>query len=164
MIKKREEKERTKIAQVRYLNEFVDMTSHNLVGRRARETFRSSAVTTSYAFSTASSTSSQTLDEQESTFSFPLSVKHGLLETGVVISSTEVAEEAVLIVSVLGTAGAMGIVGVTGGPFPITRTVLFQRLDNGSFFLDLILAYISWLNLVVILAKKEKKEKKKRKQ
>ena len=116
------------------------------------KTFRSSVVTTSYAFSTTSSTLSQILDEQESTFSFPLSVKHSLLETGVVISSTEVAEEAVLVVSVLGTARATRIVGVMGGPFPITCTVLFPRLDNGSFFLDLILAYISWLNLVVILA------------
>ena len=33
----KEEKEKDKIAQVHYLDEFVDMTTHNLVGGCARE-------------------------------------------------------------------------------------------------------------------------------
>ena len=65
---------------------------------------------------------------------------------GVVISSTEVAREVVFVVLVPSTAG------VTVGPFPTIRTVLFLRLDSGLFFFYLIFAYMSWLNLVVILA------------
>ena len=43
--------------------------------------------------------------------------------------------------------------GVIEGPFPMMHTVLFLRLDSGLSFFDLILAYMSLLNLVVISAK-----------
>jgi len=107
------------------------------------KTFRFSVVTTSCALSTASSTSSQILDTQELAFSFPLSIKYGLLEIGIVISLAEVTGEAALVASVLGTTGATGAAGVAGRPFPITRIVLFPRLDSASFFFDLIFAYMS---------------------
>ena len=54
--------------------------------------------------------------------------------------------------------------GVTKGPFLVTRTPFFPMLDKGSSFLDLIFAYMSLLNLVVISARIEylkKKEKEK---
>ena len=130
-------------------------------------TFNSSVVTAPCALSTANPSSSQTLDERESAFSFPLLVTHGLLEAGVGISSTEVAREAILTVSVPETMGVTEVGGVTKGPFPMTRTVLFLRLDSCLSFFVLILAYIFLLNLVVIFEKgkhllREKKKKKKK--
>ena len=113
------------------------------------KTFKSSAVMTSFALSTANPALSQTLDGWESAFSFPLSAKRGFFKMGVVISSTKVAEEAVFIVSVL------GIARVTGGPFLTMRTVLFPILDSGLFFFDLIFTYMSWLNLVIISAQRK---------
>ena len=44
---------------------------------------------------------------------------------------------------------------VIEGPFPVTRTPFFPMLDKGSSFLDLIFAYMSLLNLVVISARME---------
>ena len=75
-------------------------------------------MTTSCAFSTTRSAFSQILDTQELAFSFPLSIKRGLLEIGVGISSTEVIGEAVLVASVLRTAGATRAARVTGGGGP----------------------------------------------
>ena len=116
-------------------------------------TFKSSVVMAPCALSSTNPLSSQTLDERESVFSFPLSVIHGLLEVEVRISSTEVAGEVVLTISVPETMGVTEAGGVTKGPFPMMHTVLFPRLDRGSSFFDLILAYMSLLNLVIIFAK-----------
>ena len=63
------------------------------------------------------------------------------------------------------------VIGVIEVPFSTTWTTFFPRLERGSFFLAFILAYISWLNLVVIsawkkedtLLKTKKKEKLKEK-
>ena len=75
--------------------------------------------------------------------SFPLSSTWGFFRRGV-ISSTEVAREAVL-------EGSMTEAGeVTETPFSTTRTVVFPMLERGSFFLLLIFAYIPWLNLVYL--------------
>ena len=86
--------------------------------------------------------------------SFPLSSTRGLYHRGV-ISSTEVAEEAVLEGSMTGAGGVMEI------PFSTTRIVLFSMMERGSFFLPLIFAYIPWLNLVVIPTTKHLLKKKK---
>ena len=60
----------------------------------------------------------------------------------------------------------MEATGVMGVPFSTTRTTLFLRFERGSFFLAFILAYISWLNFVVIFAKEKhlslKKKRKKK--
>ena len=125
------------------------------------KTFKSSAVKTLCTLSTTSSTSSQTQNEWESTFSFHLSVMCGFLEVGVGILSIEVAGEAVLAVLVSETIGVTEAVGVTGGPFFVTRTTLFPMLDNGSSLFDLIFAYMSLLNLVVIPARGKHLKKKK---
>ena len=45
---------------------------------------------------------------------------------------------------------------------PVTRTPFFPMLDNNSSFLDLIFAYISLLNLVVISARRKHLLKKKK--
>ena len=45
----------------------------------------------------------------------------------------------------------------------MTCTFLSPRLGKGSLFLDLIFAYMSWLNLVVIFAKRKHLLKKKKK-
>ena len=76
----------------------------------------------------------------------------------------EVAGEAVLTVSTAETIGVEEVTGVTNGPFPVTRTTFFPRLDKGLSFLDRIFAYMSLLNLVIIFARIEyfKKKKKKR--
>ena len=118
-------------------------------------TFKSSAVTTSCALSIASLLSSQTQDEQESAFSFLLSVTRDLLEAGVGISSTEVAGEAILTISELEIIGVTEAGGVAEGPFLVTRMVLFLRLESGSCFFVLIFAYKSLLNLVVISAREK---------
>ena len=86
------------------------------------------------------------------------------LKAGVGISSTEVAGEAVLAVSVPKTMGVMDSIGVTEGPFPMMRTVLFPMLDDGSSFFDLIFSYMSLLNLVVISTKRKTLVKKKKTQ
>ena len=88
------------------------------------------------------------LDEWEVAFSFPLSTTRCLFGSGV-ISSTEVAGEAVIIGSVT------GVEGVTETLFSTMRTTLLPRLERGSFFLALIFAYIPWLNLIVISAKEK---------
>ena len=95
------------------------------------------------------------VDKQESTFSFSLLDRRGLLETGVGSSSTEVVGEAVLIVSVTETMGVTEAEGVTEGPFPVTRTVFFLMLDNGLSFFYLIFTYISLLNLVIISTRRK---------
>ena len=146
---KKEEKERAEIAQVHYLNEFVDMTSHNLIGRHTRENLQV----------LSSDDLIRPLHRQPSIVPNTRWMGIGLLlsfvgqawflQDGRVISSTEVAEEAVFIVSVL------GIARVTGGPFLTMRTVLFPILDSGLFFFDLIFTYMSWLNLVIISAQRK---------
>ena len=85
------------------------------------------------------------VDERESTFSFSLLDKRGLLETRVRSSSTEVVGEAVLTVSAIETIGVTETEGVEEGPFPMTHTVFLPMLDNDSSFFDLIFAYISLL-------------------
>ena len=54
------------------------------------------------------------------------------------------------------------MIGVTDGPFLVTRTPFFPVLDKGSSFLDSIFAYMSLLNLVVISARIEYLHKKKK--
>ena len=125
--------------------------------------FKSSGVTTQYALSTASHSSSQMVDEQESTFSFSLPNMGGLFDKGVGISSIEVAREAVLTISTPETMGVTEATGVMDEPFPVTRIPFFPMLDSGSSFLDLIFAYISLLNLVVISARRKHLLKKKKK-
>ena len=127
------------------------------------KTFKSLTIMTPCAHSTANPLSSQTVDERESAFSFSLSDKRGLLKAGVGISSTEVIGETVLAISIPKTMGVMETVGVTEGPFPVTHTVLFSMLDNGSSFFDLIFAYKSLLNVVVFSTKRKKLKKKKKK-
>ena len=80
------------------------------------------------------------------------------------MSFTEVVGEAVLTVSIAETRGVADVTGVTKGPFPVTRTPFFPMLDKGSSFLDLIFAYMSLLNLVVIFARMEYLKKKKKAQ
>ena len=126
----------------------------------SEKNFRSSVVTTLCALSTASPSSSQMVDEWESAFSFSLTVKCGLFE-GVGISSIEVVGETVLAVLTSETMGVAEAIEVTDGPFPVTRTPFFLMLDSGSSFLDLIFAYISLLNLVVISTRRKHLEKKK---
>ena len=134
------------------------MTSHNLIGRCPRENLQ--VLSSDDLMCPLHRKSSVVLNTGQTRIGLllPLSVKRGLFKIGVVISSTEVAGEVVFVVSIPRTAGLTVTVGVTGGPCPITRTIFFSRLDNGSFFLDLILAYISWLNLVIIPKKKKKKK------
>ena len=146
----------------KYLNELVKMTTYNLVGKGAENTFISSAVKVSCTCASATSALSQTLDDWESALSFSLSSVRCLLFRRGIISSTEVAGEAVLVISVLGVAG---VAEVTEALLSITRIVLALRLERGSFFLALIRAYIPWLNFVVIpvrgkhLLKKKMKRK-----
>ena len=90
---------------------------------------------------------SQTLDDRESAFSFPLSATRCLFGCGV-ISSTEVTGEAVLVTS------RTKVTGVTKVPFSMTGTTLFPRLERCSFFLALILAYISWFILMFCFYRK----------
>ena len=56
----------------------------------------------------------------------------------------------VLVTLVPVTVGATRALGVAEGPFPVMRTVLLPRLDSDSSFFNLIFAYMSLLNLVVI--------------
>ena len=131
--------------------------------RMPKSTLRSLAVTAKWALARARPTSSQTLDIWETTFSFPLVNILYLFGWGV-ISSIKVIGEAILV------ASRTKVTRVIGVPFSTTRTTFFPRLERGSFFLAFILAYISWLNLVVISVwpkvhvLKKNKEKKKRKE
>ena len=86
--------------------------------------------------------------------------RHGLLETKVRSSSTEVVGEVVLVVLVTETTGVMEAGGEMEGPSLVTHTVFFPMLDNGSSFFDLIFAYISLLNLVVISTRRKHLKKK----
>ena len=63
------------------------------------------------------------------------------------IFSTEVAGEAILVVS---TPRVARVAGVTKALLSVTFTFLALRLERGLFFLALIRAYILWLNFVVI--------------
>ena len=94
--------------------------------------------------------------------SFSLPNRCGLFDEGVGISSTEVAGEAIHTVSKPETMGVAEATRVTEGPFPVTRTPFFPMLDKGSSFLDLIFAYVSLLNLVVISARRKHLFKKKK--
>ena len=126
--------------------------------------FRSSVVTTPCTLSIARPPSLYTVDKWESTFSLSLPDVHNLFEEGVGISSTEVAGEAVLTVSIVETIGVAEVTGITDGPFPVTRTPFFPILDKSSSFLDLIFAYMSLLNLVIISVRMEYLLKKKKKE
>ena len=89
-------------------------------------------------------------------------VRISLFKEGVGISSTEVAGEAILAVSTPETMGVVEAIGVMNGPFPVTRTPFFPMLDSGLSFLDLIFAYISLLNLVIISTRRKNLLKKKK--
>ena len=117
-----------------------------LLGDMPEKTLSSSVVKASCALARARPTSSQTLDERESALFFPLSATRYFFRRRV-ISSVEVARDAVFVVSM------SRVVGVTETPFSTTRTVLASRLERGSFFLALIFEYIPWLNFVVIPSK-----------
>ena len=151
---KKEEEERI-FAQVHYLDEFVDMATHISLEGMPKKTLSSPTVKASFALVNMRSESSQTLDEWEVAFSLPLSAIRCLFENGV-ISSIKVAGEAVLVGSVTGAGG------VTKTPFSIMHTVLFPRLEKGSFFLAFIFAYIPWLNFVVMSMKENHLLKKKK--
>ena len=92
-----------------------------------------------------------------------LSETRCLLEEGVGISSTEVVGEATRTLSTPETMGVASADGRTDGPLPVTRTPFLPIFAKGSSFLDLILAYMSLLNLVVISKKKKRRETKKSK-
>ena len=100
--------------------------------------------------------------EWGSVFSFSLSNKRGLLETGVGSSSTEVEGEAVLVIFAPKTTGVTEVAGIAEGPFLVIRTAFFPIFDNGLSFLNLILAYMSLLNLVIIFARGKTVKKKKK--
>ena len=117
-------------------------------------TLRSSTVKASWALVRARPVLSQMLDDQKPTFSLPLSIILCLFGRGV-ISSTEVVGEVALV------ASRTEVTRVIGVPFSTTRTTFFPKLKRGSFFLALILAYISWLNLVIISTRKKDYKKKK---
>ena len=148
----------------RYLDELVEMTTHNLVGRHSQEHLHVLGNKGVLRPHQGDPASSQTLEDRESSFSFCLSLVRCLLFQGL-ISSIEVSREVVLTISVP-IVDRVAI--VTRSPFSVTRTVLALKLDNGSFFFAFIRAYILWLNLVVIPARgkhlfKKKKKKKKKK-
>ena len=138
--------------QVLYLYELVNLATHDLV---------SLAVKASCTLVSTRPVSSQTLDNRESAFFFPLSATRYFFRRGV-ISSTKVAGDVALVA--VGTE-ATSVMGVS---FSMTCTTLFPRLERGSFFLALILAYIPRLNFVVIFAKEKQlfffKKKKKGKE
>ena len=115
------------------------MTIHNLVGSVPENAFISLVVKVSYARANATPASSKILDDRESALSFNLSLVHHFLLRRGIISSTKVAREAVLVVSV---PRVVGVAGVTEVPISTTRTILALRLEKGSFFLALIRAYI----------------------
>ena len=122
------------------------------------KTLRSSALTTLCARSTATPSSSKT-DKPTLSFSLSLANSLYLFYDGVGISLTEVAGEATRRFSTPETMGVASAEGRTDGPFPMIRTPFLPMFAKGSSFLDLILAYISLLNLVVISIKKKKKKK-----
>ena len=132
----------------------MEMTTHNLVGRRALK--HPQLLSSNGLLHPCLCDVSQTLDERESTLSFPLSTTHCFFRRGVIFS-TEVAGEAVLIILV------PGVVGVTETPFSTTRIALAPRLEKGLFFLALILAYIPQLNIIVIPTKGKHLLKRKKK-
>ena len=61
--KKKKKKEKEKMNLHKYLNELVKMTTYNLVGKGAENTFISSAVKVSCTCASATSALSQTLDD-----------------------------------------------------------------------------------------------------
>ena len=123
----------------KFLDQPVEMTIHNLVGSVPENAFISLVVKVSYARANATPASSKILDDRESALSFNLSLVHRFLLRRGIISSTKVAREAVLVVSMPRVAG---VAGVTEVPISTTRTILALRLEKGSFFLALIRAYI----------------------
>ena len=142
------------MAKVYYLDEFMDVMTHNLVGGQARkdlEFFDGEGVLCPRHGKVSIV---QILDDLESAFPFPLSAKRDFFVQGV-ISFIEVVGETILV------ASGMEVARVTGVLFSTTRTTLFLRLERGSFFFALILACISWLNFVVISAKEKHFKKKK---
>ena len=96
------------------------------------------------------------LDDRELALSFLLSATCCFFWRRV-ISSTKVAGEAVLVISVSRVAR------MTETPFSTTRIALAPRLERRLFFLALILVYIPWLNFVVIPTRGEHLLKKKKK-
>ena len=142
------------MAKVYYLDEFIDVMTHNLVGGQARkylEFFDGEGVLCPRH---GKASIVQILDDLESAFPFPLSAKRDFFVQGV-ISFIEVVGETILVASGM-------VARVTGVLFSTTCTTLFLRLERGSFFFALILACISWLNFVVISAKEKHFKKKKK--
>ena len=91
------------------------------------------------------------LEGLESTFSFYLSPTLNLLLRGV-SSSTDGVGDTVLAGTEVGEEGSAARIGP---PLSVIRTDLVPIADKGSFFLFLVLAYISLLNFVIISARKE---------
>ena len=110
--------------------------------------FNSSRAITLWALPMAVAASSQTL---ESTLLFTLSLPRAPFGQGV-ISSMEAVGEAAL------ASEAMGVDAVVSTTSFATLECFWARLDRGSFFLALSLAYNSWLNLVVNSAKDHREQ------
>lgn len=100
-----------------------------------KKTLSSSTMKVFYALVSARSKSSQTLDEWEVPFSLPLSTIRYLFGSGV-ISSTEVAREAVLVGSVTGGRGSNGDPLLHNANYPL------PEVGKGLVLLALIFAYI----------------------
>ena len=114
-----------------------------------KNTLSSSALKVSWALATETSTSSQTLEGLESTFSFYFSPTLSLLLKGG-SSSTNGVSNATLAGAEVGEDGSTTKIRT---PLSVIRTNLVLKADKGSSFLPLILAYISLLNFVVISAR-----------
>ena len=82
-----------KFAQVHYLNELMEMTTHNLVGRCAQEHLHLLGSEGLLRPCLRTPASSQTLDDRESALSFSLSSVRCLLFRRGIISSTKLARE-----------------------------------------------------------------------
>ena len=133
----KEEKRKGESAQVHYLDELVDVTTHELIRRHAREDLKifngESILCPRHRKASIVLNAARRVRA-----GFLLSlVGHVLLLQVWVIYSTKVIGEAILITS--GTE----VAGVIETPFSTTCTTLFPRWESGSFFLALILAYIS---------------------
>ena len=139
-----------------YLNDLVHMLTRNYVEGHSRKDLEVLSL-----YNIMCSLHGHTLvilDVRTHFLLLPLLSRHFcLLEEGVGISSTEVAGEAARTFSTLETMGVAFAAGRTDGPIPVIRTPFLLIFAKGSSFLDLILAYMSLLNLVVISEEKKKK-------
>ena len=119
------------------MNQFVDVTSHNLVEGHARDDLQ---VLISHDLVRPFHCQPLVVPNTRQTGINFLLPFVGHPQAGVGISLTEVAREAVLTVSELETIGVTEASGVAEGPFHVTHTVFFPRLDSSSCFFVLIFA------------------------